>query len=107
VSASANTQTILKRSGLADLADESVDGTTMAAERLRGKPAPDTLLAACRKLGIEPERAAAFETTPAGIAAARAAGFRIVIAVNGTGQADALRAEAPDVVVTSLAELAA
>ena len=107
VSASANTQTILKRSGLAALADESVDGTTMAAERLRGKPAPDTLLAACRKLGIEPERAAAFETTPAGIAAARAAGFRIVIAVNGTGQADALRAEAPDVVVTSLAELAA
>ena len=105
VSASANTETILQRSGLADLADESVDGTTMAAEELRGKPAPDTLLAACRKLGVEPENAAAFETTPAGIAAARAAGFRIVIAVNSTGQADALRAEAPDVVVTSLAEL--
>jgi HAD superfamily hydrolase (TIGR01509 family) len=105
VSASANTETILQRSGLADLADESVDGTTMAAEKLRGKPAPDTLLAACRKLGVEPENAAAFETTPAGIAAARAAGFSIVIAVNSTGQADTLRAEAPDVVVTSLAEL--
>ena len=107
VSASANTQTILQRSGLADLADESVDGTTMAAEKLRGKPAPDTLLAACRKLGVEPEHAAAFETTPAGIVAARAAGFRIVIAVNSTGQADPLRAEVPDVVVTNLAELGA
>ena len=79
----------------------------MAAENLRGKPAPDTLLAACRKLGVEPEDAAAFETTPAGIAAARAAGFRIVIAVNSSGQADALQAETPDVVVTSLAELGA
>ena len=72
---------------------------------MRGKPAPDTLLAACRKLGVVPQRAASFETTAAGIAAARAAGFRIVIAVNSTGNADALSAEAPDVVVTGLAEL--
>jgi beta-phosphoglucomutase family hydrolase len=105
VSASANTETILQRSGLTDLIDERVDGNTVTAEGLRGKPAPDTLLAACRKLGVDPQRAASFETTPAGIAAARAAGFRIVIAVNSTGNAAALRAEAPDVVVTGLAEL--
>jgi HAD superfamily hydrolase (TIGR01509 family) len=107
VSASANTQTILERSGLADLIDESVDGHTIAAEQLRPKPAPDTLLAACRLLGVDPQRAAAFETTPAGIASARAAGFRFVIGVNGTRLADALRTEAADLVVSGPAELLA
>jgi beta-phosphoglucomutase family hydrolase len=105
VSASANTPTILERSGLADLIDQSVDGNTIIAERLRAKPAPDTLLAACRQLGVDPQRAAAFETTPAGIAAARAAGFRTVIGVNSPGRADGLRAEAADFVVTGLDEL--
>lgn len=105
VSASANTQTILERSGLADLIDESVDGNMITAERLRSKPAPDTLLAACRQLGVDPQHAAAFETTPAGIAAARAAGFRTVIGVNSTWQADALRSGVADLVVTGLAEL--
>jgi HAD superfamily hydrolase (TIGR01509 family) len=107
VSASANTQTILERSGLADLIDQSVDGNTIIAERLRAKPAPDTLLAACRRLCVDPQRAAAFETTPAGIAAARSAGFRLVIGVNSTGRADALRTEAADFVVTGPAELLA
>jgi beta-phosphoglucomutase-like phosphatase (HAD superfamily) len=74
VSASANTETILERSGLADLADESVDGTTMAVEKLRqacAGHAPRGVSQARRRA----RGAAAFETTPAGIAAARAAGF--------------------------------
>ena len=33
-----------------------VDGNTARAEQLRPKPSPDTLLAACRALGIPPER---------------------------------------------------
>jgi HAD superfamily hydrolase (TIGR01509 family) len=107
VSASANTQTILERSGLVDLIDQSVDGNTIVAERLRAKPAPDTLLAACRRLGVDPQRAAAFETTPAGIAAARAAGFRLDIGVNGAGGSDALRIESPDFIVSGPAELLA
>src|SRR5580765_3828146 len=64
VSASANTGTMLERAGLADLIDARVDGRTIAEERLRGRPAPDILLAACRRLGIRPERSAVFETTP-------------------------------------------
>jgi beta-phosphoglucomutase family hydrolase len=105
VSASANTPTILERSGLAALIDASVDGTTIIAEQLRPKPAPDTFLAACRRLHVDPQRAVAFETTSAGIAAARAAGFRLVIGVNGTGRADALLSEAADLVVSGPAEL--
>jgi len=105
VSASANTPAILEQAGLADLIETSVDGNTMAAERLRAKPAPDTLLAACRQLGVEPRHAAVFETTPAGVAAARAAGFELVMGVDRTGGAGGLRAAGADVVIASLAEL--
>ena len=105
VSASANTPAILERSGLSALIEERVDGTTMAQRNLRPKPAPDTLLAACDLLGIEPGRSAAFETTPAGVVAARAAGFALVVGVDQFGQAAALRGAGADQVVPGLAEL--
>jgi beta-phosphoglucomutase-like phosphatase (HAD superfamily) len=107
VSASANTPAILERSGLSTLIEERVDGTTMVQRNLRPKPAPDTLLAACELLGVEPERCAAFETSPAGVAAARAAGLAFVIGVDQFGQAAALRSAGADQVVPGLAELLA
>jgi HAD superfamily hydrolase (TIGR01509 family) len=105
VSASANTETILARAGLSDLIEERVDGTAILADGLRAKPEPDTLLAACRLLGVEPRRAAAFETTPVGVAAARAAGFALVVGVDRLGRAAALLDEGADAVVSNLAEL--
>src|SRR5207248_6856013 len=78
VSASANTRTILERAGLAELIEDCVDGDAMIAEGLRPRPAPDTLLAACRQLGAAPGRTAVFETGPAGVEAARAGGFGLV-----------------------------
>jgi len=107
VSASANTPTILERSGLAALIEACIDGTTMQEHDLRAKPAPDTLLAACEALGVEPEAAAAFETTAAGVAAARAAGFAFVVGVDQFGHPGSLRDASADVVVPSLAELLA
>jgi HAD superfamily hydrolase (TIGR01509 family) len=101
VSASANTETMLERAGLDDLVDELVDGRVIEAEHLRPRPAPDSLLLACRRLGVPPHQAAAFETTPAGIAAARAADVRLAVAV---GPASAFAGEA-DVVVSDLEEL--
>jgi beta-phosphoglucomutase-like phosphatase (HAD superfamily) len=56
VSASSNTETMLERARLAPLVDDRVDGTTMLAERLRRKPASDTLLAACRHLDVADSR---------------------------------------------------
>jgi len=105
VSASANTASLVERAGLADLIERCVDGNTVAMEHLRPKPAPDTLLAACAELGVEPAHAAAFETTPAGIAAARAGGFALVVGVDDAGGGAALQAEGADVVVCGLAEL--
>jgi HAD superfamily hydrolase (TIGR01509 family) len=105
VSASANTGEFLERAGLADLVGERVDGDTIRRGRLRAKPAADTLLAACRLLGTPPDGAVAFETTPAGIAAARAAAVGVIVGVDRTGQAAALRSAGADLVVGDLAEL--
>lgn len=105
VSASANTRTILERAGLADLIEDCVDGDAMVAEGLRPRPAPDTLLAACRQLGAAPGRTAVFETGPAGVEAARAGGFGLVVGVDRAGRAGELRAAGADLVVTGLAEL--
>jgi HAD superfamily hydrolase (TIGR01509 family) len=105
VSASAHTGTILERAGLADLIDERIDGTTIATEELLPKPAPDTLLAACRELDLDPDQAVAFETTADGVAAARAAGVRLVVGVDREGYDVELRRSEPDLVVRDLAEL--
>ena len=106
VSASANTLEILERAGLPVLVDEVVDGNVMKEERLRPKPAPDSVLVACRRLGVRPAAVATFETTAAGIAASRSAGAGRVIAVN-RGGTSLSSAPTADVVVSELAELIA
>jgi HAD superfamily hydrolase (TIGR01509 family) len=105
VSASANTATILERSGLAPLINVRVDGNTIVAEQLRARPAPDIPLTACRLLDVAPAAAAMFETSAAGVAAARAAGFALVVGVDSAGDEGALADEGADVVVSGLAEL--
>jgi HAD superfamily hydrolase (TIGR01509 family) len=47
------------------------------------KPRPEPYLLCARRLGVEPRRCVAFEDSPSGVHAARAAGMR-VIAVTGT-----------------------
>lgn len=44
-----------------------------------GKPAPDCFLLAARKLGVKPEECLVFEDAPAGIAAAEAAGAKVMV----------------------------
>jgi beta-phosphoglucomutase-like phosphatase (HAD superfamily) len=44
----------------------------------RGKPAPDVFLEASRRLGVPPDACVVFEDAPMGIAAAKAAGMRVV-----------------------------
>jgi HAD superfamily hydrolase (TIGR01509 family) len=105
VSASANVDPMLERAGLTDLVDARVDGTTIVSEQLGARPAPDILLAACRELGVEPEHTAVFETSPAGVRAARIAGSALVVGVDRAGEAKPLRDEGADLVVTGLAEI--
>ena len=105
VSASANTRQVLESAGIADEFDVCIDGIIAEREHLRGKPAPDTYLAAARRLDVEPRQGAVFEDALAGVEAGRAGGFGFVVGVDRTGQAEALRQHGADSVVTDLAEL--
>lgn len=105
VSSSANTKQVLHAAGLEDAFEVRIDAQAAAAQQLRGKPAPDTYLAAARALGITADRAAVFEDALAGVEAGRAGSFGYVVGVDRVGQADALRSHGADVVVTDLAEL--
>jgi beta-phosphoglucomutase-like phosphatase (HAD superfamily) len=67
------------------------------------KPAPDLYLLACRELDVLPALAVAFEDSPNGIAAAKAAGLACV-AVPGPMTAT-LDLTAADLVVASLADV--
>jgi beta-phosphoglucomutase family hydrolase len=105
VSASENTPDVLAAAGIDDLFDVRVDGVVAREQGLRGKPAPDTFLAAARAVGAAPDQAAVFEDALAGVEAGRAGEFGLVVGVDRAGRADELRAHGADVVVDDLADL--
>jgi len=55
-----------------------------ASDVAQGKPAPDLFLAAARTCGVAPQNCLVIEDSPAGIAAARAAGMRVFGFTGGT-----------------------
>jgi hypothetical protein len=105
VTASRNCVEILRITGLERLFDAAVDGNDRAALNLRGKPAPDTFLEAARRLKVQPERTIVVEDAIAGVAAAQAGGFGLIIGVDRAGQAEALRSGGAELVVPDLSEV--
>ena len=72
----------------------------------RHKPGPDPLLSALEKLGAEPDAAAYVGDSPFDVAAARAAGLHsVAVTWGGISSEEALRAERPDMVVSTPQEL--
>jgi beta-phosphoglucomutase family hydrolase len=96
VSSSTNCRDVLAAAGIEELFEVRIDGVVAEREHLRGKPAPDTFLAAAQRLDAAPAAAVVFEDALAGVEAG---------GVDRTGQADALREHGADVVVSDLAEL--
>jgi beta-phosphoglucomutase family hydrolase len=105
VSSSNNCENVLRAAGILDLFEVRVDGLVASELGLPGKPAPDTFLEAARSLGVSPARAVVVEDALAGVQAARAGGFGLVVGVDREGSGDTLRAEGADMVVTDLGEL--
>jgi len=105
VTSSANAHRILSAAHITHLFDVVVDGVVIARAGLRGKPAPDALLEAAQQLGSAPAAAAVFDDALSGVAAGRAGGFRMVVGVDRSGQASALREHGADLVVSDLDEL--
>ncbi|MBV8064351.1 MAG: HAD-IA family hydrolase [Actinobacteria bacterium] len=71
----------------------------------RAKPRPDLYLEACGILGVQPSEAIAFEDSPNGVRAARAAGIFCVAVPNDVTRA--LGLDEADLVLDSLADLPA
>lgn len=107
VSSSANTEEVLKVTGLERFVEARVDAQAAIAAGLNGKPAPDTFLEGARRLGCEADEAAVFEDAIAGVQAGRAGHFGIVVGVDRVGPSHAgeLSQQGADIVVTDLDQL--
>jgi HAD superfamily hydrolase (TIGR01509 family) len=84
VSASTSTLAMLENASLARLLEARVDADVIHSDRLRSRPAPDTLLSACAQLDAQPHDTAMLTHSGTGVAAGRAAGMT-VIGVGGDG----------------------
>ncbi|MEE8242214.1 MAG: beta-phosphoglucomutase family hydrolase [candidate division NC10 bacterium] len=96
---------VVEAAGIADLFDLRVDGNVIDHLKLAGKPAPDAYLKAAEDLGVEPKRAVVVEDALSGVQAGRAGRFGLVIGVARHDNADELRANGADIVVTDLGEM--
>ncbi|HEY6835338.1 MAG TPA: HAD-IA family hydrolase, partial [Gaiellaceae bacterium] len=85
LSASANTAALLDLAGLSALLEARVDAGVMRREHLSSRPAPDVVLAACRRLDAKPEATVIFTQSAAGVAAGQAAGADVIGVGKETG----------------------
>jgi hypothetical protein len=105
-SASRNCAAVLTSAGIAELFSVRVDGVVVEELGLAGEPDPAMLLEAARRLGVRPARTVVVEDAEAGVTAARAGGFGLVIGVDRTGATGAALSErGADSVVGDLAEV--
>lgn len=105
VTSSVNGAMVLESAGIAQLFDARVDGRDIADGQLKGKPAPDAFLETARRLGVEPARSVVIEDAIAGVQAARAGHFALVIGVDRIGHSQALRDAGAHVVVNHLGQV--
>ncbi|HFB62252.1 MAG TPA: beta-phosphoglucomutase family hydrolase, partial [Bacteroidetes bacterium] len=104
-SSSKNCEAVLKAAGLEHLVETRVDGVVSAVLKLKGKPAPDIFLTAARNLGVKPHRAVVVEDAVSGVAAGKNGNFGLVLGIAREGNAQALKANGADLVVSDLEEI--
>jgi phosphoglycolate phosphatase len=79
---------------------------TVCADRPEDrKPSPDMLLAVCRQLGVEPANLLYVGDSPSDIAAARAAGCRVVAVTYGYSDYDVLAGARPHGLLANLTQI--
>jgi beta-phosphoglucomutase family hydrolase len=105
VTSSQNCAHVLKAAKLDHFFEVRVDGNTIEAEGLAGKPAPDTFLMAARLLGTEPVRAVVIEDAISGVEAGSNGNFGLVIGVARKGNAEELQRHGAHLVVEDVGEL--
>ncbi len=107
VSSSANTEQVLRVTGLLELVEGRIDGVAITERGLAGKPAPDTFVEGAHCVGATPDQSAVFEDAIAGVEAGRAGQFGFVVGVNRIDGEHGrnLREHGADVVVADLSDL--
>jgi beta-phosphoglucomutase family hydrolase len=105
VTASQNCDAVLRAAKLDDLFEVRVDGNVIQAQRLAGKPAPDTFLIAAKLLGVEPIRTVVIEDAISGVEAGSNGKFGLVIGVARKGNTEELKRHGAHLVVEDLGEL--
>ena len=105
ISASKNTTAILAAAGVSGLFSAQVDGGVAEQLGLPGKPDPGVFVEAARRLGVVLPRTVVVEDAEAGVEAGHRGGFGLVIGVDRSDHAAALRAHGADVVVKDLGEV--
>lgn len=107
VSSSANTEEVLRVTGMDALVEGWVDGNVIIEQHLRGKPQPDSFLHAAKQLGVDAAAAAVFEDAISGVQAGAAGHFGVVVGVNRVSAAHrkGLAANGATVVVDELTDL--
>src|SRR5262249_21976709 len=96
---------VLKAAKLEHFFDVQVDGNTIHARHLAGKPAPDTYMMAANLLGVEAARAVVIEDALSGVEAGSNGKFGLVIGVARKGNAGELRRHGAHLAVNDLGEL--
>jgi beta-phosphoglucomutase family hydrolase len=105
VTSSQNCDAVLRAAKLDDLFEVRVDGNVIQAQRLAGKPAPDTFLIAAKLLGVEPVRTVVIEDAISGVEAGSNGKFGLVIGVARKGNTEELKRHGAHLVVDDLGEL--
>jgi len=105
VTSSHNCAAVLRAAKLDAFFNVRVDGNTIDAEHLAGKPAPDTFLMAAKLLGVEPARAIVIEDAISGVEAGSNGHFGLVLGVARKGNAGELHKHGAHLVVDDLGEL--
>src|SRR3974377_2060409 len=105
VTSSQHCDAVLRAAKLDEFFKVRVDGNVIENQRLAGKPAPDTFLAAARLLGVEPKRAVVIEDALSGVEAGSNGNFGLVIGVARKGNAEELKRHGAHLVVEDLVEL--
>ena len=107
VTSSQHCDAVLRATKLEEFFEVRVDGNVIENQRLAGKPAPDTYLAAARLLRVEPKRTVVIEDALSGVEAGSNGNFGLVIGVARKGNAEELKRHGAHLVVEDLGELVA
>ena len=110
VAASRNTRRLIEAAGLGETIDATIDGGEAQDLGLAIRPDPAQLVETARRLDAQPHETAVIEDTVAGVTAAAAGRFGLVIGVNRRqddpgAQRHALRANGADLVTRDLRRL--